>query len=94
MKLALAVVLSLAAIVVTVAKGATPPLDFWKHNTKTYRCAGVKDFVVCHSTLKEGQGNNVYRMSIDKNVLWVAYAGRLRFTCDLRQLPTECKDVP
>lgn len=77
--------------VLSVATGTTP-IPFWHKEARKYRCAGTDSFVICHSV--KANGATPYRVTIDGNVLWVSYGGKLIFDCAVRGGPELCRRYP
>lgn len=72
---------------------ATPPGPLWHIERKTYRCAGARDYVLCHSAPRLNN-EAPYRVMIDGRHLWVSFGGTLIYECWVRSGPQRCRTIP
>ena len=71
----------------------TPIGTLWHIEKKTYRCAGDRTYVICHSSPRLND-EAPYRVMLDGRNLWVSFGGKLIYQCWVRRSPIECREIP
>lgn len=85
-------VIMLGVLALAITAGAGAQNIFWDHNTINYRCAGVKEYVICHTTPRRGRP--IYRIMIDAKRVWVSANNRLIYECSVGKPRAQCRSYP
>lgn len=93
--LVIAAAIALVASLIGAGDGfsQTPIGPFWHIEKKTYRCAGTKTYVICHSSPRLND-EAPYRAMLDGRHLWVSFGGKLIYECWVRSAPGRCRMYP